>query len=140
MSDDYDDTSNADVFTTDELYEMDRDAEYRLDAEDDARNTAEVEADGRLVSGPPARFGRGDRGRDHPPSRRRGRRMTREERRVLLGDEVIARIHECVKAAPDPSPELVEKLRRIMTRPAGAALAPGPASEKDRHQAGTAHG
>jgi hypothetical protein len=30
--------SNADIFTASELYEMDRDDEFRLDAEDDARN------------------------------------------------------------------------------------------------------
>lgn len=45
--------------------------------------------------------------------------MTREERRAILGDDVIAHIHECVAAAPDPTPELVEELRRIMTNPAG---------------------
>jgi hypothetical protein len=46
--------------------------------------------------------------------------VTREERRALLGDEAIAAIRERVKAAPDPSPELVEELRRIWTNPAGA--------------------
>jgi hypothetical protein len=46
--------------------------------------------------------------------------MTREQRRALLGDKVIAAIHERVDAAPDPTPELVDTLRRIMTRPAGA--------------------
>lgn len=49
MGPDHDDTdyygSNEDVFTASELYEMDRDTKYRLDAEDDARNTADVEAD-----------------------------------------------------------------------------------------------
>ncbi len=45
MSDEYDDYSNDDLFTTSELYEMDRDAEFRMDAEDDARNTAEIEAE-----------------------------------------------------------------------------------------------
>lgn len=48
MSNDYDDdVSNDDFFSASELYEMDRDAEFRLDAEDDARNTAEIEADER---------------------------------------------------------------------------------------------
>ncbi|MFD7016042.1 hypothetical protein [Streptomyces sp. NPDC059928] len=42
----YDEMSNADIFTADELYEMDRDAEYRLDADDDARH-AEIEAEER---------------------------------------------------------------------------------------------
>lgn len=52
--------------------------------------------------------------------------MTREERRAILGDAVVAAIHERVKAAPDPTPELVEELRRIMTRPGGALPAPRP--------------
>ena len=43
--------------------------------------------------------------------------MTREQRRALLGDDVIAEIHARVAEAPEPSPELVEDLRRIMTRP-----------------------
>jgi hypothetical protein len=55
--------------------------------------------------------------------------VTREERRSLLGDEVIARIHKRVAAAPEPSPELVEELRRIMTRPAGTVPAPRPAAD-----------
>jgi hypothetical protein len=45
--------------------------------------------------------------------------MTREERLALLGPEIVAHIHEVVDASPPPSPELVEELRRIMTRPAG---------------------
>ncbi|CAM5509290.1 hypothetical protein [Streptomyces aurantiogriseus] len=53
--------------------------------------------------------------------------MTREERRRILGDEVIAHIHERVDAAPDPTPELVEELRRIMTRPGDSVPAPRPA-------------
>lgn len=52
--------------------------------------------------------------------------MTREERRSLLGDEVIAEIHERVRQAPEPPDEVVEKLRRIMTRPAGTIPAPRP--------------
>ncbi|MFJ4624299.1 hypothetical protein [Streptomyces sp. NPDC088812] len=53
--------------------------------------------------------------------------MTREERHALLGPDIVAHIHECVDAAPDPSPELVEKLRRIMTRPGGSVPASRPA-------------
>jgi hypothetical protein len=37
----YDDMTTADLFTADELHEMDRDIEYRLDAEDEARWAAE---------------------------------------------------------------------------------------------------
>ncbi|NEY33033.1 hypothetical protein GTU99_12665 [Streptomyces sp. PRKS01-65] len=47
--------------------------------------------------------------------------MTRDERRALLGDAIIAHIHERVAQAPEPDDELVEDLRRIMTRPGGAA-------------------
>jgi hypothetical protein len=36
--------------------------------------------------------------------------MTREERRALLGDDVIAEIHERVAEAPEPSDDLVEDL------------------------------
>ena len=49
--------------------------------------------------------------------------MTDEERRAILGDDVIAHIREVVDAAPDPTPEVVEALRRIFTRPAGRVLA-----------------
>jgi hypothetical protein len=55
--------------------------------------------------------------------------MTREQRRALLGDDVIAEIHARVAQAPDPSPELVEDLRRIMTRPAGRVSSVRPAAE-----------
>lgn len=55
--------------------------------------------------------------------------MTREERRAILGDAVVAAIRERVKAAPDPTPELVEELRRIMTRPGGAVPAPRPSAD-----------
>lgn len=44
----------------------------------------------------------------------------RERRRLLLGDDVIAHIHEQVAAAPPPPPHLVDALRRIFTAPAGA--------------------
>lgn len=55
--------------------------------------------------------------------------MTREERRALLGDAVIAEIHERVAQAPEPTDELVEKLRRIMTRPAGVVPQAAPMPE-----------
>lgn len=55
--------------------------------------------------------------------------MTREERHALLGPKVIAHIHACVDAAPEPSPELVEELRRIMTRPGHLEPAPRPAAK-----------
>jgi hypothetical protein len=45
--------------------------------------------------------------------------MHAEERRRILGDAVIAEIHARVAAAPEPSPEVIDKLRRILTRPAG---------------------
>ncbi|MFB7832025.1 hypothetical protein [Streptomyces sp. NPDC056056] len=40
----YNDMTNADVLGADELYEMDRAAEYQLDAEDEARWAAEEAA------------------------------------------------------------------------------------------------
>jgi hypothetical protein len=40
--------------------------------------------------------------------------MRAEERRRILGDEVIAQIHVRVKEAPEPSYEAVEELRRIL--------------------------
>lgn len=55
--------------------------------------------------------------------------MTREERLALLGPEIIAHIHARVAEAPEPDDELVEKLRRIMTRPAGHVPAPRPAAD-----------
>lgn len=39
------DMTTADLFTGDDLREMDQADEYRLDAEDDALNTARVEAE-----------------------------------------------------------------------------------------------
>ncbi|MFH9414009.1 hypothetical protein [Streptomyces rochei] len=55
--------------------------------------------------------------------------MTREERRALLGDRVIAEIHERVAQAPEPSDDVVEKLRRIMTRPSGLVPQAAPVRE-----------
>ncbi|MDV5145873.1 hypothetical protein R1T08_17075 [Streptomyces sp. SBC-4] len=43
----------------------------------------------------------------------------RERHRQLLGDAVIEHIRAEVAAAPPPSPELVNQLRRVFTRPAG---------------------
>ncbi|MDL5205067.1 hypothetical protein [Streptomyces sp. ALI-76-A] len=54
--------------------------------------------------------------------------MTREERHAILGPALIAHIDELVEAAPEPTPEVVEKLRRIMTRPAGEIPAAQPAA------------
>lgn len=53
--------------------------------------------------------------------------MTREERHALLGPDVLAEIRERVAQAPEPSDEVVQKLRRIMTRPAGLVPQDGPA-------------
>lgn len=53
--------------------------------------------------------------------------MTREERHAILGPQVVAQIHARVKEAPEPSDELVEELRRIMTNPAGEIPASRPA-------------
>lgn len=46
--------------------------------------------------------------------------MSPERRRELLGDDVIAHIHQVVDEAPAPPPEVVEVLRRIFTNPLGA--------------------
>ncbi|MEU8952072.1 hypothetical protein [Streptomyces sp. NPDC048489] len=46
-----------------------------------------------------------------------------ERRRAVLGDALIAHIHEVVDAAPDPTPELVAELRRIFARPVGPVSA-----------------
>ena len=54
--------------------------------------------------------------------------MTREERRALLGDDVIAHIHDLVEAAPEPGPELISRLRLILA-PAAARLQARKASE-----------
>ena len=44
--------------------------------------------------------------------------MNAAERRRLLGDAVIADIDRQVAEAPEASPDLIEDLRRILTRPA----------------------
>ena len=53
--------------------------------------------------------------------------MTREERLAILGPEVVAAIHARVKEAPEPSDDVVEDLRRIMTNPAGPVPEAPPA-------------
>lgn len=57
--------------------------------------------------------------------------MTREERLAILGAETVAAIHARVAEAPEPSDELTNRLRRIMTNPGGpvpvAELASAPA-------------
>lgn len=55
--------------------------------------------------------------------------MTAAERRALLGDEVIKRIHEDVAAAPKPGPEVIDYLRRILTRPANRTPQSRPAAD-----------
>ncbi|MFG2473551.1 hypothetical protein [Streptomyces fagopyri] len=62
--------------------------------------------------------------------------MTREERRRILGAEIIAHIHELVAEAPEPPAEVVEKLRRIMTRPGGEIPAPRSAVGLDAPASG----
>ncbi|MFF9264067.1 MULTISPECIES: hypothetical protein [Streptomyces] len=55
--------------------------------------------------------------------------MTREERLAILGPEAVAAIHARVREAPEPSDEVVQTLRRIMTRPGGEI--PRPASDAE---------
>ena len=55
--------------------------------------------------------------------------MTREERLAILGPDTVAAIHARVALAPEPTDELVEELRRIMTHPAGEIPAPPPAAD-----------
>ncbi|MEH0627888.1 hypothetical protein [Streptomyces stelliscabiei] len=57
--------------------------------------------------------------------------MTPEQRRAILGDEIIEHINAVVDAAPDPTPEVVEALRRIFPRPLGAVPVPAPRPEPD---------
>jgi len=52
--------------------------------------------------------------------------MTREERLAILGPETVAKIRARVALAPEPTDELVERLRRIMTNPGGEIPAPRP--------------
>ncbi|NEB92383.1 hypothetical protein [Streptomyces bauhiniae] len=56
--------------------------------------------------------------------------MTREERLAILGPVTVAAIHARVAEAPEPSDDVVDALRRIMTNPGGqipaAPSAPAP--------------
>lgn len=45
--------------------------------------------------------------------------MTREERHALLHPDDIAYLKERVAQAPEPTEAVVQRLRRIFTRPAG---------------------
>jgi hypothetical protein len=56
--------------------------------------------------------------------------MRAEERRRLLGDEAIAHIHARVAEAPEPPPEVVDTLRRILTHPGGMAAGPKSADAR----------
>ncbi|WP_019054956.1 hypothetical protein [Streptomyces prunicolor] len=60
--------------------------------------------------------------------------MTREERLAILGPETVAKIRARVALAPEPSDELVEELRRIMTNPGGEAPRSRPANETTEGQ------
>ena len=53
--------------------------------------------------------------------------MTREERLAILGPDTVKAIRARVALAPEPTDELVDELRRIMTHPAGEIPAPRPA-------------
>lgn len=50
--------------------------------------------------------------------------MTREERLAILGPKTVAAIKARVALAPEPTDELVDRLRRIMTNPGGEIPAP----------------
>lgn len=45
--------------------------------------------------------------------------MTSAERQALLGEDVLAHLDALVDAAPEPTPEVVEALRRIFATPLG---------------------
>jgi hypothetical protein len=50
--------------------------------------------------------------------------MTPEQRRALLGDDLIANIHAEVAKAPPPSPEVLARLRPILASAGRRALGP----------------
>ncbi|MYS15073.1 hypothetical protein [Streptomyces sp. SID4982] len=56
--------------------------------------------------------------------------MTREQRLAILGSDAVAAIHARVAEAPEPSDDVVDALRRIMTNPGGpipaASSVPAP--------------
>lgn len=49
--------------------------------------------------------------------------MSPEERRALLGDDVIEHIRKEVAAAPPPPQDVIDRLRLILTRPGGRTQA-----------------
>ncbi|MFG2473554.1 hypothetical protein [Streptomyces fagopyri] len=61
--------------------------------------------------------------------------MTRAERLAILGPETVAKIRARVALAPPPTPELIEDLRRIMTRPGGETPTPRPALDSESSNA-----
>ncbi|MFW3473597.1 hypothetical protein ACN24M_20250 [Streptomyces microflavus] len=56
--------------------------------------------------------------------------MTREERRRLLGDSVVAQIHERVAEAPAAPDELIDSIRRVLAHPALRTVDAPVASER----------
>lgn len=64
--------------------------------------------------------------------------MTREERLAILGPEVVAAIKARVALAPEPTDELVDELRRIMTNPGGAVPKTRPAISAEQPAADAA--
>lgn len=52
---------------------------------------------------------------------------SREQRAALLGADVIEQIRDRVDLAPAPGPDVIDDLRRILTRPANREPAPVPA-------------
>jgi hypothetical protein len=61
--------------------------------------------------------------------------MTAAERRRLLGERVIEHIHEQVAAAPEPGPDVIADLRRILTNPAQAVTAEAVEVSAPSHRA-----
>jgi hypothetical protein len=57
--------------------------------------------------------------------------VTRAERLAILGPETVAAIKARVALAPEPTDELVEHLRRIMTNPGGAVPKPRPVAKAE---------
>lgn len=55
--------------------------------------------------------------------------MTRAERLALLGTDVVEQIHQRVALAPAPTADVVDDLRRILTRPASREQTSVPAPQ-----------
>jgi hypothetical protein len=49
--------------------------------------------------------------------------------RALLGDDVIADIHNRVQATPELTPEDLDDLRRVLARPAGRPASEAPVAD-----------